>query len=43
MTVQKHSQLHSALPRGHRDNFIVNLGYGGTGLETGCAFLSQDL
>ena len=29
--------------RGHWDNFIHNLGYGGTCWESGSAFLSQDL
>ena len=36
-------QKHPALPRGHWDNFIANLEYGGMCLETGRAFLSQDL
>ena len=38
----KHWQLHSALWRGHWDNFIVNLGNGDACLETGNAFQGQD-
>ena len=40
--IRKHLQLHSTLPRSHRDNFIVNLVYGGRCLETGHTFLSQN-
>ena len=35
--------LPATLPGGPWDNFIVNLGYGGRCLETGHAFLRQDL
>ena len=31
-----HSQLHCTPTRGHWDNFLVNLGYGGTDLVCGC-------
>ena len=41
MMIQKSSQLHSPPPRGHGDNFIVNLGGGRACLETGRVFLSQ--
>ena len=41
--IENHLKLHSALPKGHCENFIVNLGREGKCLETGDAFLSQDL
>ena len=41
--IQKHLHLHSAWLRGHQENFLVNLGYGGMCLETVSAFPNQDL
>ena len=41
-TIWKHLQPHFSPPRGHWDNFTVNLGSEGRGLEMEPAFLSQN-